>query len=836
MNSTSTVTQVVGLNANFDANYQAIDSANVDPTASSYTANAGDTLQTVALAVWGDASLWYLLANANGLSAGTTLAAGQVLSVPGKVANLHNNSSTFKPYDPNDTVGNTAPTQPQTKHGCGTFGDVLALVVSTAVALLVPGGTALWGAINAAAADVAYQGVEIAVGNQSKFNWGELASSAIAGGIMGSVSKYVQMGGRVANAIARTALSSAVHQGVNMALGLQKKFSWSSLAVDSISAGLVEGFAAANGISTSNMIDPKTGKSVTVAVKATSSQSLLIGAADVLSKTVTNTVLTGKDFGKSLMEYLPDTVGGTIGNMIGDALTTRPLGVRQPTPIDSDGAITPYVPDTLGQSPDGSLTGDSSRTSTDGNYLDFSAYNSIGNLKLNTDLSFENQTHKVQTGENFTGIAKDYMTNTLGYKSFTEADVRRQAEAFMIDNGIATPSGLRPGTDLILRDAAAQRSDDSWDAASSLYNLDIKHVQEVLAFRNQRAAYNLMASVAIDGLYSLDAALRSTSASENTAASGGGGNVVKHTLSGDLGNAWSEFWGHYPDLPTYVDRRFSLSGLTDDMTFIGDTVNAFGRAGGRGAVSLGYRETQDHHTQAIDGKYFYSYAGETTLHPLLGADGQQLLVTNGPTRTSGHVDYSQFTKLKSREDSVPGAEFSGVIGANLFAAIPLADEDFAIGIKSLANKLGRLEIYSEGAGSNFANLRFRLRSEPNFAPEIGGGGGGGGGAETVAPKGWNVGDDIYSLTKAGNEPAWSTVRGRFWKNEAATPQYGTWDADQLARMQQGLAPQRFNLDKGGIESMDLSHEPIPFRNGGKDIVPKWPQEHAAGDPYRRPGY
>lgn len=107
---------------------------------------------------------------------------------------------------------------------------------------------------------------------------------------------------------------------------------------------------------------------------------------------------------------------------------------------------------------------------------------------------------------------------------------------------------------------------------------------------------------------------------------------------------------------------------------------------------------------------------------------------------------------------------------------------------------------------------------------------------TIAPKGWNVGDDIYSLTKAGNEPAWSTVRGRFWKNEAAAPPYGTWDADQLARMQQGLAPQRFNLDKGGIESMDLSHEPVPIRNGGKDIVPKWPQELAAGDPYRRPGY
>lgn len=109
-------------------------------------------------------------------------------------------------------------------------------------------------------------------------------------------------------------------------------------------------------------------------------------------------------------------------------------------------------------------------------------------------------------------------------------------------------------------------------------------------------------------------------------------------------------------------------------------------------------------------------------------------------------------------------------------------------------------------------------------------------AERVAPKAWSLGDDVYALTAKGSDPAWSTVRGRFWKNEAANPQYGTWDVDQLAAMRRGNAPQRFNIDKGGMESMDLSHEPIPFRSGGKDVVPRWPQDHALVDPYRRPGY
>jgi hypothetical protein len=63
-----------------------------------------------------------------------------------------------------------------------------------------------------------------------------------------------------------------------------------------------------------------------------------------------------------------------------------------------------------------------------------------------------------------------------------------------------------------------------------------------------------------------------------------------------------------------------------------------------------------------------------------------------------------------------------------------------------------------------------------------------------------------------------------------------WDETNLARMRTGRAPQRFNPDKGGTESMELSHEPVPFRDGGRDVVPRWPQDHAAVDPFRHPGY
>jgi filamentous hemagglutinin len=81
------------------------------------------------------------------------------------------------------------------------------------------------------------------------------------------------------------------------------------------------------------------------------------------------------------------------------------------------------------------------------------------------------------------------------------------------------------------------------------------------------------------------------------------------------------------------------------------------------------------------------------------------------------------------------------------------------------------------------------------------------------------------------------VRARYWKNEAASPSTGTsWTTVQLKRMRRGAAPQRFNASKGGLESMDLSHEPVPARLGGRQVVARWPQDHAGVDSWRRPGY
>ena len=102
----------------------------------------------IAQTVWGDANLWYLIANANGLTGGETLQAGQTLSLPNDVINLGNTSSTFKAYNASQATGVLQPSPaplPQSSHhgGCGGIGMILAAIVGVAVAVLLLGPVGL---------------------------------------------------------------------------------------------------------------------------------------------------------------------------------------------------------------------------------------------------------------------------------------------------------------------------------------------------------------------------------------------------------------------------------------------------------------------------------------------------------------------------------------------------------------------------------------------------------------------------------------------------------------------------------------------------------------------
>jgi hypothetical protein len=324
--------------ADFDENYQPINDQYPGMAASIYTVNAGDTLQSIAQAAWGDAAMWYLIADANGLSATATLQAGQRLIIPNKVANFHNNSTTFKVYDPGEAIGDTLPTlppqpaPPHKKHGCGGLGAILVAVIAIAVAIALPeiapalapsalgggvGGAIASGAITGAIGSAVGQGFGVATGLQDKFSWKGVALAAISGAVGGGFSKAIPAGSiggsKFITDVARGAISNAATQGISVATGLQHKFDWTGVAVGGVVGGAVGAFSR---------------EVFHVAPNAqTNIQSTVSGVAGAIAGGAMRSLLDGTDFGDNVLATLPDVIGTTIGNAAASRLAASRSGV-----------------------------------------------------------------------------------------------------------------------------------------------------------------------------------------------------------------------------------------------------------------------------------------------------------------------------------------------------------------------------------------------------------------------------------------------------------------------------------------------------------------------------
>lgn len=238
--------------ADFDQNYQPIGTNYPSRTASVYTvARDGETLPSIATAIWGDASLWYLLADANGLTNNSGLEKGQRLVIPNKVTNVHNNSQTFRPYDAGQALGNISPTLPSpppAKEKCGG----MAPLILSAIALVVAAITQQWwvyqlgaewlgAAAAAATGSIVSQSVGVATGLLDKFSWTQVAMEALTAGVGKSGISIDVLGSDILSAMATQAVSNAAVQGIAVATHLQKKFDWKGVAAAGLGAGLGEG-------------------------------------------------------------------------------------------------------------------------------------------------------------------------------------------------------------------------------------------------------------------------------------------------------------------------------------------------------------------------------------------------------------------------------------------------------------------------------------------------------------------------------------------------------------------------------------------------------------------
>src|SRR6185437_9697856 len=280
-NSLGSYGELPGANitASFDPNLTPISPQYPQAQPQQYVLKTGDTLAQIAALVYGDASLWYIIAEANGLTqegpatqltsaTETPLAEGTSLVIPNVVVDRSNNAQSFKPYDPSQVLGDTTPYQappppPQAQgSGCGTFGQILVTLVAIVVSAYVGyeaypvltgamgtlAGAAATGAVAGAAGSIASQTVGVAIGQQSSFNWSDVATAAISGAVEGGLVGYEGGFDAVAHSIedqvVDAAITGAVNQEANIAFGLQKSFNWEAVAAATVAAPLAQDVGA----------------------------------------------------------------------------------------------------------------------------------------------------------------------------------------------------------------------------------------------------------------------------------------------------------------------------------------------------------------------------------------------------------------------------------------------------------------------------------------------------------------------------------------------------------------------------------------------------------------
>lgn len=248
---------------NFDPTYRPINGSYPSPTPGAYTVSAGDTLQSIAQGAYGDSKLWYLIADANGLTSNNDLRVGQTVNIPNRVTDVHNSAGDFKPYDASEVVGSTTPNLPDPPAqsgggGCGGVLGIIALVIVVVVTAICQQYYALPGEVSveagaggleatsfagyvadaaeaAAADDAATQLIGDAIGTHQGFDVLETleaaGTAAVTAGATGPVG-----GSSFAGEMLQAAMRNATTQAVRLALHQQKSFNWGEVALSAAAA------------------------------------------------------------------------------------------------------------------------------------------------------------------------------------------------------------------------------------------------------------------------------------------------------------------------------------------------------------------------------------------------------------------------------------------------------------------------------------------------------------------------------------------------------------------------------------------------------------------------
>jgi LysM repeat protein len=244
-----------------------------------YVVQQGDTLASIAQAVYGNSSYSYIVAEANGLSGDGDLVVGQSITIP-SVTTSSNTANTFKPYDPGQVVGSTTPSLPAVPPPpppdthCAA---VATIIVAVAVAIIAPelgpvfaagmgGGAGAYAAgyfMAGFVADSAGQFASDVVGASQGYSWKEAAITGLT--VAASVGVADKLGTGTATTSGTTwvnsagnltfaggAVTGASDYAVNVAashvVGQASQFSWDGLIASSLGSAVT----AASGLPTSS--------------------------------------------------------------------------------------------------------------------------------------------------------------------------------------------------------------------------------------------------------------------------------------------------------------------------------------------------------------------------------------------------------------------------------------------------------------------------------------------------------------------------------------------------------------------------------------------------------
>ena len=171
----------------------------------------GDTLSTLAQRVYGNRGLWYVLAQANGLSdPDGPLTAGTALNAPSVSVNK-NDAGTFRPYNPAEAIGPTSPDLPfidPPKQGCNIVATLIMVAVTAVVVSFAPE--------LASTLTPYFSGAAIGTGIFAEANLAAAMVASFATGFAGSVASQVV--GKAVGVVDHFSLRSAVGSGLTNAM------------------------------------------------------------------------------------------------------------------------------------------------------------------------------------------------------------------------------------------------------------------------------------------------------------------------------------------------------------------------------------------------------------------------------------------------------------------------------------------------------------------------------------------------------------------------------------------------------------------------------------------